>query len=377
MPATVNLLWFGNISQFNSTPDSPATEAEADTLIGLHAVGPNQIEAVEIHGETRTVNVDGELVQAFATTYNAEHETTMSYVSPTTDSATDSVITGFFNVDYRLTLPDDSTVDQTGVLIQMANGDIFFRPALSTLSEWDGIDMLRAVTILDATPYPASTYAATISFAPDIFELVIDCFAVGTMILTDQGERRVEDLRPGDMIWTRDNGFQCLRWCAQRNLSADQLTTHPHLLPICIKAGALGPNQPRVDLTVSPQHRILIRSRIAQRMFCCPEILVAAKQLVELPGISTNKAATGASYVHLLLSRHEILMSNGAETESLYPGNMAMRALSAEAINEIMTLFPELQDRDHLPPPARALASGRRSRQLAARHLKNGSALQT
>ena len=39
------------------------------------------------------------------------------------------------------------------------------------------------------------------------------------------------------------------------------------------------------DLYVSPQHRILVRSKIAQRMFDEPEVLIAAKHLLELEGI--------------------------------------------------------------------------------------------
>ena len=36
------------------------------------------------------------------------------------------------------------------------------------------------------------------------------------------------------------------------------------------------------DLTVSPQHRVLVRSRTAQKVFGTDEVLVAAKQLLLL-----------------------------------------------------------------------------------------------
>ncbi|KGJ05316.1 hemolysin [Paracoccus halophilus] len=207
-----------------------------------------------------------------------------------------------------------------------------------------------------------------------MFDLEIVCFAAGTMILTETGERRVEDLAPGDMIWTRDNGFQPLRWHGQRSLSADELTANPRLRPIRITAGALGPNRPERDLTVSPQHRVLVRSQIAQRMFCAPELLVPARQLTEIPGIEELADARQVTYVHLLFDRHEVVMSDGAETESLYPGPQAINALGAVA-EEIYTLFPELRGASVTIAGARPFVTGRRARQMARRHVANQRAL--
>lgn len=76
----------------------------------------------------------------------------------------------------------------------------------------------------------------------------------------------------------------------------------------------MGAGIPDRDLLVSPQHRVLVRSAIAQRMFGSSEVLVAAKQLLQLPGISLAEDVAGVSYVHLLFDRHEIVVSNGAET---------------------------------------------------------------
>ncbi|MFM1862967.1 MAG: hypothetical protein RLZ26_1489, partial [Pseudomonadota bacterium] len=42
------------------------------------------------------------------------------------------------------------------------------------------------------------------------------CFAAGTLIQTDRGARRVEDLRPGDGVVTLDRGVQPLRWAGSR-----------------------------------------------------------------------------------------------------------------------------------------------------------------
>ena len=198
------------------------------------------------------------------------------------------------------------------------------------------------------------------------------CFCTGTLIRTAEGLVPVEDLRPGDLVWTRDAGAQALRWVGRRALGAAELAAAPGLCPILIRAGALGEGIPRRDLWVSPQHRVLIRSAIARRMFGASEVLVAARQLVALEGIA-QMPSQAVEYVHFLFDGHQIVESEGALTESLYPGAEAMRALGPAACDEILTLFPEL--RAQAMPVARPLVAGARGRQLALRHQRNGKAL--
>ncbi|MBK4215071.1 Hint domain-containing protein [Paracoccus caeni] len=194
--------------------------------------------------------------------------------------------------------------------------------------------------------------------------------------MTPQGERRVEDLRVGDLVATRDHGLQKLRWIGNRRIMARELSARPELRAIRISAGSLGRGLPKSDLLVSPQHRILVRSLIAQRMFGTPEVLVAAKQLLELDGIDRAEDLDEIEYFHLLFDRHEIVYSNGAETESLYTGAEALRGVGMAARDEIFALFPELRRDGWQPASARPLVPGSQGRTLAARHLRNGKSLQ-
>lgn len=375
--ATVNLLWFGNQAQFNSNINTPATSNDAKALAGYNAFGSEQIRAVSVEGKEYNVGNRSSPKWAFGTTYSENPASVMTYVSPQSGTKVSSKISGFFEVDYKLTLPDKSTVVQSGVMIQMQNGDMFFRPAIDTVKDWGGITGLRAVTILKATPLGnANPPSSRVSFNATIFDVeVVPCFTPGTLIRTADGERLVEDIAVGDLVWTRDNGLQPVRWAGRRSLSAAQLAALPHLRPIRIAAGALGGGQPARDLLVSPQHRVLVRSSIALRMFGAAEVLVAAKQLVSLPGITVDVEADGVTYLHLMFDHHEVLVSNGAETESLYPGPMAIAALGDAAAAEIHAIFPELRDNDMAVSPARPLVPGRMARKLAERHGKNGIAL--
>ena len=203
----------------------------------------------------------------------------------------------------------------------------------------------------------------------------VPCFAAGTMIDTMPGPRAVESLEPGDMVLTRDAGYRPLRWIGGTHVDAAGLDLQPNLRPILIRAGTLAPGVPARPLRVSPQHRILVRSPIARRMFGEDEILVAARHLAGLPGIEVLNPALGVTYYHLLFDGHQIVRSDGAWSESLFTGPQAMRAVGEEARAEIFALFPELADPGFRPLGARRLLNGREGRQLARRHAKNGRAL--
>lgn len=205
---------------------------------------------------------------------------------------------------------------------------------------------------------------------------VFVCFRNGTLILTDRGNVAVEDLKTGDMVMTRDHGPQPLRWIGSKHLPAALMQAFPQLRPVRIKAGALGHNLPERDLFVSQQHRILVNSKIAGRILGDNEVLVAAKFLTEIDGIDIDDSAADLDYFHLLFDRHEIVVSEGAETESLFTGAEALRSVEPAARAEILALFPELLDRDHDRLPARRIGTGREGRQLARRHSAKGRELQ-
>lgn len=142
------------------------------------------------------------------------------------------------------------------------------------------------------------------------------------------------------------------------------------------RAGALAEGLPETDLIVSPQHRILVSSVIAQRMVGKRELMVAAKHLVGLAGIAIAEDMQEVTYYHFLLDAHRVVWSNGARSESLYTGLTALNTLSAGARQEIFELFPELEDAaaqvdEAIFTPAAYLMPGRPARSLRARHLKN------
>ena len=173
-------------------------------------------------------------------------------------------------------------------------------------------------------------------------ENVVPCFTPGTAIATPKGERMVEELREGDKIITRDNGIQEIRWIGRRGLTGHELARAPHLRPVLIQKGALGDNLPEHDILVSPQHRLLLTGEKTQLYFEEREVLAAAKHLTDLPGVD-EVGTLGVTYVHFMFDQHEVVLSNGAWTESFQPGENVLDGMGSEQRSEILELFPDLK----------------------------------
>lgn len=177
----------------------------------------------------------------------------------------------------------------------------------------------------------------------DAAELVSPpCFVAGTGILTPSGWRAVETLEVGDLVITRDSGALPLCWVGGVTLDAARLAREPDLRPVRIRRDAYGPNAPRRDLFLSPQHRILLSGPRLEMFFGEEEMLCAACHLVGDPSIAVDTARTSVSYHHILFGSHEIVLSDGLWTESFLPGPEALRGIPKASRDEVLRLFPAL-----------------------------------
>lgn len=235
-----------------------------------------------------------------------------------------------------------------------------------------GVNGLLNTVVTTQDPDPD----ATLVIDPDDINALV-CFAAGTSILTDRGDVLVENLKVGDNVTTKDNGNVPISWIGSRKVTSELLAAFPNFRPIRISAGALGEGLPIKDLMVSPQHRMLIRSKIAQKMFGSIEVLVAAKQLLQVDGIDIVDDMDSVEYFHFMCDRHEIVIANGAETESMFTGPQALKSVGQAARAEIFGLFPALADDAYEPKSARTLPSGRMGRKIVSRHLQHRKPLVT
>lgn len=169
----------------------------------------------------------------------------------------------------------------------------------------------------------------------------VACFTLGCEIATPRGAIRVDRLRQGDLVLTRDNGMQPVAWVGHRPLEQDELSCHPEHGPVRICKGALGNGLPLSDLYVSPNHRVLVQNQALRALSGANEAFVAAIDLVGAPGI-TRCAGGRVDYFHVLFERHEVILSRGAWTESFQPGLSNLGAFHAGQRDEVLSLFPEL-----------------------------------
>ncbi|WP_147125862.1 Hint domain-containing protein [Shimia ponticola] len=165
------------------------------------------------------------------------------------------------------------------------------------------------------------------------------CFTPGTRLNVASGTVDVTELRPGDLVQTKDNGLQEVLWTGARRITGARLHVMPDLAPVRIRADALGSGRPDQELLVSPEHRMLVKGAVARDLFNCDEVFVGARDLVDGHNVIHDKMVRAVNYVHILFERHEVVWANGLETESFHPSLASLddgqRAAMAEALPQV------------------------------------------
>lgn len=173
------------------------------------------------------------------------------------------------------------------------------------------------------------------------------CFVSGTLIQTPFGLHRVEDLKQGDLVMTRDHGPQPLRWIG----FSHRRSSGPNA-PIIFEECALGTHH---QVAFSPNHRVLIRSPMANMLFDGCDVLVKAAHLVNGSTIRRKVSNQPITYCHLLFDRHEIVNTNGLESESYHPGAETLGSFDHCTRSEIEALFPNISHKNFGPTARRCL----------------------
>lgn len=169
----------------------------------------------------------------------------------------------------------------------------------------------------------------------------MSCFTPGTMIATPTGERPVETLAAGQKILTRDHGPQVLRHVAETRLDYANLLARPHLRPVLLCTGGIGPAVPESDMLLSPNHRVLVGAEHTVLELEDHEALVSAKHLVHNRHIRVVDTL-GVTYILPVFDRHQIVLASGLWVEAFNPADHSLNGLGNAQRSEIEELFPGL-----------------------------------
>jgi len=163
-------------------------------------------------------------------------------------------------------------------------------------------------------------------------------FVAGTLINTPDGPRAAETLRAGDLVTTLSNGSRPLDWVARRRVTALELLAYPGLRPVVLAPGVASNARP---LWVSLRQRLLIDDWRAEVFFGEDRVLAAAEALVDGTGVRVVLPPEGVEYVLLFCDRHEILLAEGALSESFHPGETGLGGLTQLERGALAQVIPE------------------------------------
>jgi hypothetical protein len=204
----------------------------------------------------------------------------------------------------------DSTTYEALVLVEVEAG---------------GVEAIHLLPLAELTPHVdyrlvgVDRHAATKRFA----EAAYVSFTRGTHITLASGKQApIEEMRVGDLVLTRDDGPQAVRWIGQSTIRAVG-----DFAPVVIKKGVLHNEN---DLILSPDHRLFVYQRQDKLGAGRSEVLVKVRHLINGDTVFQQDGGF-VDYFQLLFDDHQIIYAEGIAAESLLIDPRTKSALPAEA----------------------------------------------
>ncbi|MBT3465839.1 MAG: hypothetical protein HN456_01350 [Rhodobacteraceae bacterium] len=149
-------------------------------------------------------------------------------------------------------------------------------------------------------------------------------------------QKRIDDLRLGDHVITRDSDFIQVQAISQQIYSRAEQRLNNDFRPIVIPAGTLSNSR---DLHLSPTDRLMVTDNQTELLFGSSEVLVAAKAALEYAWVHQQPADFDVTYFHILLTTHELVLVEAMCAESLFLSDMPERVFETGKIWETLDGF--------------------------------------
>lgn len=172
-------------------------------------------------------------------------------------------------------------------------------------------------------------------------------------VRTPCGPRRAENVRPGDLIVTRDNGLQPVRMVWTRKVTEADIAADPSLAPIRLKPRAIGPMMPQKDLLLAGSHRIFVPGyRLADVPDTEPR-LIAARDVAEASDEAyLDKSVKEMTFFNIVFDAHQIFCANGLPVESYLPSQSTLCDID-EVLRKRLTEVLSINDDEPTYPTSR------------------------
>lgn len=277
---------FKSPSQYNpnSGPHGGVTEFQDFGIVGLggsmNATAPNLVFYLDTTEVGSPIRVNFDVQDLDGSSRNSEEQLNVQYRIGETGPWT-NVPNGYIA---DATSPDATTTTHVSLVLPpdaMGQPELQVRIMTTNATgrdEWVGIDNI---------------------------DIAIACFVRGTLIRTPRGEIPVETLAIGDEISTRDRGTQTIKWIGRRAFSKRFVTETSPVVPVLVRANALGDGIPYRDLFISPEHALFFDG-----------VLIPAGNLVNGHSIIRELSGDVVEYFHIEVEGQAIVLANGAPTET-------------------------------------------------------------
>jgi hypothetical protein len=160
--------------------------------------------------------------------------------------------------------------------------------------------------------------------------------ARGTRILTEAGKRPIEDIAPGDRVWTEAGGFRPVLWHGVQSLPARGLAA-----PLRLPRGLMALNE---DLVVTGGQLVLLETGEGQAL--------APATAFERAGRARREFGAAANWHQLLLPEPALIQATGLAVASVFApdrlGDGPPEGWPAEGVAHDAPVLPRLSEAEAL-----------------------------
>jgi hypothetical protein len=187
--------------------------------------------------------------------------------------------------------------------------------------------------------------------ATKAFEDSFAAFARGTLFQTNRGQMAVEDLLPGDMVQTVDDGYQTLMWRGSMMIIPGAAGQAPEMGTLTrIAADALGIARPMPDLVLGPSAKLFNGSSAARTLSRTNGAYIPARDYIDSMSVIELTPPSPVAVYHLGFMDQQRIVANGGEVETQHPGTMHELGLRGDVLKLYLSLFPHLRDFSDVTP---------------------------